>query len=46
MSKLQLELMHKATTEESEVSKDDITQSHDVVETQEVDQSDHDQVIY
>ena len=45
MSKLQLELMQKAATEESEVSKDDITQSHDVVETQ-VDQSDHDQVIY
>ena len=38
--------MQKATTKESEVSKDDITQSHNMVKTQEVDQSDHGQVKY
>ena len=38
--------MQRAATKESEVSRDDITRSHDMVETQEVDQSDHDQVIY
>ena len=38
--------MQKRTTKELEVSRDDITRSHDTVETQEVDQSDHDQVMY
>ena len=37
--------MQKGTIKELEVSKHDIVQSHDMVETQEVDHSDHDQVI-
>ena len=45
MSKLQSELMQKGAIKELEVSKHDITQSLDMVETQEVDQSDHHQVM-
>ena len=41
---MQLQLMQRGTIKELEVSKHDITQSDDMIEAQEVDQSDHDQV--
>ena len=41
---MQLPLIQRGTIKELEVSKHDITPSDDMIETQVVDQSDHDQV--